>query len=100
MSAFLHPLREIILAKLRTRTPSQLRKLGVKTIWGDPKEMAKATSDGKFDVVVENNGKKLDEVMPVADWAKHMGTSELDSTTSVPIRALYSTALVMSYRRR
>eukprot|EP00959_Pyramimonas_sp_CCMP1952_P058719 1226151-Pyramimonas_sp.AAC.1 len=32
---------------------------------------------------------------------KHMRTSELESTTSVPIRALYSTvALVMSYRRR
>ena len=41
----------------------------MKTIWGNPKEMSKVTSD-KFDVVVENNGKKLDDVMPVADWAK------------------------------
>jgi hypothetical protein len=49
---------------------TQLREAGVTTVWGDPKEMAKATKDGKYDVVVENNGKKLEEVKPVADWAK------------------------------
>jgi len=66
--------------KKMNKTPfnrfDELREAGVTTVWGDPNEMAKATKDGKYDVVVENNGKKLEEVKPVADWAKAIGASQ------------------------
>jgi nucleoside-diphosphate-sugar epimerase len=54
----------------------QLRDLGVKTVWGEPANVAAATGDGKFDVVIDNNGKNLDTVGPVVDWARSVGVKQ------------------------
>jgi len=38
--------------------------------------VAAATGDGKFDVVVDNNGKNLETVKPVVDWALAVGANQ------------------------
>ncbi|KAL0419903.1 UNVERIFIED_CONTAM: Chloroplast stem-loop binding protein of a, chloroplastic [Sesamum radiatum] len=43
---------------------------GGKTVWGEPAEIGKVLEGAAFDVVLDNNGKDLDSVKPVADWAK------------------------------
>ncbi|XP_042406094.1 chloroplast stem-loop binding protein of 41 kDa a, chloroplastic-like [Zingiber officinale] len=55
---------------------SELVSAGGKTLWGDPAKVAEIVSGVKFDVVLENNGKDLDTVKPVADWAKSSGVAQ------------------------
>ncbi|KAJ3669346.1 hypothetical protein LUZ60_011296 [Juncus effusus] len=55
---------------------SELTSNGGKTVWGDPKEVGKLLEGASFDVVLDNNGKDLDAVKPVADWAKSANVSQ------------------------
>lgn len=55
---------------------SELVTAGGKTVWGDPAEVRKVVGGVEFDVVLENNGKDLDTVKPVADWAKSTGVKQ------------------------
>ncbi|KAF3791665.1 Chloroplast stem-loop binding protein of a [Nymphaea thermarum] len=55
---------------------SELVDLGAQTIWGDPSNLGKLVDGAAFDVVLDNNGKDLDSVKPVADWAKGAGVKQ------------------------
>ncbi|VAI41637.1 unnamed protein product [Triticum turgidum subsp. durum] len=54
----------------------ELTSAGAKTVWGDPADVGAAVGGATFDVVLENNGKDLDAVKPVADWAKSAGVGQ------------------------
>eukprot|EP00252_Welwitschia_mirabilis_P026353 TRINITY_DN8640_c0_g1_i1.p1 TRINITY_DN8640_c0_g1~~TRINITY_DN8640_c0_g1_i1.p1 ORF type:complete len:284 (+),score=60.93 TRINITY_DN8640_c0_g1_i1:384-1235(+) len=55
---------------------SELTELGVQAIWGNPGEIQKSLGEANFDAVLDNNGKDIDSVRPVADWAKHIGSQQ------------------------
>ncbi|CAN6171395.1 unnamed protein product [Urochloa humidicola] len=55
---------------------SELTSAGGKTVWGDPSDVGLAVGGASFDVVLDNNGKDLDAVRPVADWAKASGVGQ------------------------
>ncbi|KAG0542159.1 hypothetical protein BDA96_02G079100 [Sorghum bicolor] len=55
---------------------SELTSAGGKTVWGDPADVGAAVGGALFDVVLDNNGKDLDAVKPVADWAKSAGVGQ------------------------
>ncbi|KAF0933173.1 hypothetical protein E2562_016122 [Oryza meyeriana var. granulata] len=55
---------------------SELTSAGAKTVWGDPADVGAVVSGASFDVVLDNNGKDLDAVKPVADWAKSAGVGQ------------------------
>ncbi|XP_065861155.1 chloroplast stem-loop binding protein of 41 kDa a, chloroplastic [Euphorbia lathyris] len=55
---------------------SEIVSAGGKTVWGDPAEVGKVVEGATFDVVLDNNGKDLDSVRPVADWAKSAGVKQ------------------------
>ncbi|GAB4840771.1 Chloroplast stem-loop binding protein of 41 kDa a, chloroplastic [Ancistrocladus abbreviatus] len=55
---------------------SEIVGAGGKTVWGDPAEVGKAVAGATFDVVLENNGKDLDTVKPVVDWATSSGAEQ------------------------
>ncbi|EEF41706.1 NAD dependent epimerase/dehydratase, putative [Ricinus communis] len=55
---------------------SEIVSAGGKTVWGDPAEVGKVVEGATFDVVLDNNGKDLDTVRPVADWAKSAGAKQ------------------------
>ncbi|KAJ0054404.1 hypothetical protein Pint_03333 [Pistacia integerrima] len=55
---------------------SEITGAGGKTVWGDPAEVGKAVGGATFDVVLDNNGKNLDTVRPVVDWAKSAGVKQ------------------------
>ncbi|KAL6839036.1 hypothetical protein ACP4OV_031090 [Aristida adscensionis] len=55
---------------------SELTSAGGKTVWGDPADVGAAVGGAAFDVVLDNNGKDLDAVKPVADWAKAAGVGQ------------------------
>ncbi|XP_062020557.1 chloroplast stem-loop binding protein of 41 kDa a, chloroplastic [Rosa rugosa] len=55
---------------------SEIVSAGGKTVWGEPAEIAKVLEGSAFDVVLDNNGKNLDAVKPVADWAKSSGAKQ------------------------
>ncbi|KAJ1288622.1 hypothetical protein BS78_02G102100 [Paspalum vaginatum] len=55
---------------------SELTSAGAKTVWGDPADVGAAVGGASFDVVLDNNGKDLDAVKPVADWAKSSGVGQ------------------------
>lgn len=55
---------------------SEIVGAGGKTVWGDPTEIGKVLEGVTFDVVLDNNGKDLDAVRPVADWAKSSGVKQ------------------------
>ncbi|XP_050378854.1 chloroplast stem-loop binding protein of 41 kDa a, chloroplastic-like [Argentina anserina] len=55
---------------------SEITSAGGKTVWGEPAEIAKVLQGSAFDVVLDNNGKDLDAVKPVADWAKSSGAKQ------------------------
>ena len=63
----------------------ELRDLGVKTVWGSTSDCAACAPDGKFDVVVDNNGKDLDTCQPVIDWAVGQGTKQFLYVSSAGI---------------
>lgn len=55
---------------------SELTSAGGRTVWGDPADVGAAVGGASFDVVLDNNGKDLDAVKPVADWAKAAGVGQ------------------------
>ncbi|KAF4347353.1 hypothetical protein F8388_007277 [Cannabis sativa] len=55
---------------------SEIVSGGGKTVWGDPSDVGKVLGGAAFDVVLDNNGKDLDAVKPVADWAKSSGVKQ------------------------
>lgn len=55
---------------------SEIVSAGGKTVWGEPAEVGKVLEGSAFDVVLDNNGKDLDAVSPVADWAKSIGVKQ------------------------
>lgn len=55
---------------------SEIVDAGGKTVWGDPAEIGKVVGGETFDVVLDNNGKDLETVRPVADWAKSTGVKQ------------------------
>ncbi|KAL8160247.1 hypothetical protein V2J09_001784 [Rumex salicifolius] len=55
---------------------SEIVSAGGKTVWGDPADVAKAVGGESYDVVLDNNGKDLDIVRPVVDWAKSSGATQ------------------------
>ncbi|XP_039803548.1 chloroplast stem-loop binding protein of 41 kDa a, chloroplastic-like [Panicum virgatum] len=55
---------------------SELTSAGGKTVWGDPADVGAAVGGASFDVVLDNNGKDLDAVKPVVDWAKSSGVGQ------------------------
>lgn len=57
---------------------NELREIGVQTVWGEPSDIGAALGNiqAPFDAVLDNNGKTLDVVQPVADWAKANGAKQ------------------------
>ncbi|MQL68987.1 hypothetical protein Taro_001267 [Colocasia esculenta] len=55
---------------------SELVSAGGCTVWGNPADVGKIVGGAAFDVVLDNNGKDLDTVRPVADWAKGAGVKQ------------------------
>ncbi|PKU70248.1 chloroplast stem-loop binding protein of 41 kDa a, chloroplastic [Dendrobium catenatum] len=55
---------------------SELVSAGGRTVWGSPADVGKVVGSAAFDVVLDNNGKDLDAVKPVADWAKSSGVEQ------------------------
>ncbi|XP_072996216.1 chloroplast stem-loop binding protein of 41 kDa a, chloroplastic [Typha latifolia] len=55
---------------------SELVSAGGQTVWGNPAEVGKIVGGAAFDVVLDNNGKDLDTVKPVADWAKSANVTQ------------------------
>ncbi|KAI3439430.1 Epimerase domain-containing protein [Psidium guajava] len=55
---------------------SEIVSGGGKTVWGDPGDVGKVVGGEEFHVVLDNNGKDLDAVRPVADWAKSTGVKQ------------------------
>ncbi|KAK3018335.1 hypothetical protein RJ639_004747 [Escallonia herrerae] len=55
---------------------SEIVSGGGKTVWGAPAQIGSVLEGSAFDVVLDNNGKDLDTVRPVADWAKSAGVKQ------------------------
>lgn len=55
---------------------SEIVSGGGATVWGNPAEVGKVVEGLTFDVVLDNNGKDLDTVRPVVDWAKSAGVKQ------------------------
>ncbi|XP_019188598.1 PREDICTED: chloroplast stem-loop binding protein of 41 kDa a, chloroplastic isoform X2 [Ipomoea nil] len=55
---------------------SEIVEGGGKTVWGNPADVGKVLEGQVFDAVLDNNGKDLDTVKPVADWAKSCGVKQ------------------------
>lgn len=55
---------------------SEIVSAGGKTVWGEPVDIGKVLKGAAFDVVLDNNGKDLEAVRPVADWAKSCGAKQ------------------------
>ena len=55
---------------------SELTSAGVTTCWANPEELATKAAGQSFDVVVDNNGKDLDTVGPIADFAVSAGAKQ------------------------
>ncbi|XP_016483564.1 chloroplast stem-loop binding protein of 41 kDa a, chloroplastic [Nicotiana tabacum] len=55
---------------------SEITGAGGRTVWGDPADVGKILEGEVFDAVLDNNGKDLDAVRPVADWAKSSGAKQ------------------------
>ena len=63
----------------------EIRALGVKTVWCNPDALKSVHGDAKFDVVVDNNGKDMETVGPVADFAVAAGASQFLFVSSAGI---------------
>lgn len=55
---------------------SEITGAGGRTVWGNPADVGKILEGEVFDAVLDNNGKDLDSVSPVADWAKSSGVKQ------------------------
>uniref|UniRef100_A0A0E0LIH5 NAD-dependent epimerase/dehydratase domain-containing protein n=1 Tax=Oryza punctata TaxID=4537 RepID=A0A0E0LIH5_ORYPU len=65
---------------------SELTSAGATTVWGDPADVGAAVGGAaSFDVVLDNNGKDLDAVKPVVDWAKAAGVGQFLFVSSAGI---------------
>uniref|UniRef100_A0A0E0E940 NAD-dependent epimerase/dehydratase domain-containing protein n=1 Tax=Oryza meridionalis TaxID=40149 RepID=A0A0E0E940_9ORYZ len=65
---------------------SELTSAGATTVWGDPADVGAAVGGAaSFDVVLDNNGKDLDAVKPVVDWAKAAGVAQFLFVSSAGI---------------
>uniref|UniRef100_A0A7R9XUS5 NAD-dependent epimerase/dehydratase domain-containing protein n=2 Tax=Viridiplantae TaxID=33090 RepID=A0A7R9XUS5_9VIRI len=64
---------------------AELEAAGVECVYGDAGAIADAVGGKKFDVVVDNNGKALDTVQPVADWAVAQGAAQFLYVSSAGI---------------
>lgn len=75
--------------KKMAKTPftlfDEIRSMGVKTVWANPDEVSTKHAGAKFDVVVDNNGKDMDTVGPVADFAVAAGASQFLFVSSAGI---------------
>lgn len=64
---------------------SEIVGAGGKTVWGEPVDIGKVLDGAAFDVVLDNNGKDLEAVRPVADWAKSIGVQQFLFVSSAGI---------------
>lgn len=64
---------------------SELRDLGAQTVWGNPGAIGTVVGSASYDIVLENNGKDLEAVKPVADWAKASGAQQFLFVSSAGI---------------
>lgn len=55
---------------------SEIASAGGSTVWGSPADVGSVVGGETFDVVLDNNGKDLDAVRPVIDWAKSAGAKQ------------------------
>ncbi|KAM3382388.1 chloroplast stem-loop binding protein of 41 kDa a, chloroplastic [Capsicum galapagoense] len=55
---------------------SEITDAGGRTVWGNPADVGKILEGEVFDAVLDNNGKDLDTVRPVVDWAKNSGVKQ------------------------
>lgn len=55
---------------------NEITESGGKTVWGEPSAIGTVLDGLTFDVVLDNNGKDLDTVKPVVDWAKSSGAGQ------------------------
>ena len=62
-----------------------LKPMGVKTMWSNPADLKSNLSGAKFDIVCDNNGKDLDSVGPVAEFAKETGAEQFFFVSSAGI---------------
>jgi hypothetical protein len=53
----------------------------VSTVWGEAAAAGAATGGAAFDVLIDNNGKDMQGVQPVIDWAKVRTAEELRAST-------------------
>ena len=51
---------------------ADLKPLGVTTMWSNPADLKSKLGGAKFDIVCDNNGKDLENVGPVAEFAKEL----------------------------
>lgn len=64
----------------------ELRNVGVTTAWGDPADLGAALGGyASFDVVLDNNGKDLETVRPVFEWAASTGAEQFLFVSSAGI---------------
>ena len=64
---------------------TELKPIGVKTVWANPDEVAMKLKGMKFDIVCDNNGKDLESVGPVAAFAKESGAEQFFFVSSAGI---------------
>ncbi|MED6156584.1 Chloroplast stem-loop binding protein of 41 kDa a, chloroplastic [Stylosanthes scabra] len=55
---------------------SEIVSAGGSTVWGNPADVGSIVGGEVFDVVLDNNGKDLETVRPVIDWAKSSGAKQ------------------------
>ncbi|KAK2455549.1 chloroplast stem-loop binding protein of 41 kDa a, chloroplastic [Trifolium repens] len=55
---------------------SEIVSAGGSTVWGNPADVGSIVGGEAFDVVLDNNGKDLEAVRPVIDWAKSSGAKQ------------------------
>ncbi|CAL0320573.1 unnamed protein product [Lupinus luteus] len=67
---------------------SEIVSAGGRTVWGNPAEVASVVGGEAFDVVLDNNGKDLEAVRPVIDWAKSSGAKQFLFISSAGIYKL------------
>ncbi|MED6199368.1 Chloroplast stem-loop binding protein of 41 kDa a, chloroplastic [Stylosanthes scabra] len=67
---------------------SEIVSAGGSTVWGNPADVGSIVGGEVFDVVLDNNGKDLETVRPVIDWAKSSGAKQFLFISSAGIYKL------------
>eukprot|EP00899_Mesostigma_viride_P007001 jgi/Mesvir1/16301/Mv14229-RA.1 len=65
----------------------ELRKAGVTTVWADPSNIGATLGSAKFNTVIDNNGKDMESVSPVINFAKKAGADQFLFVSSAGIYA-------------